>query len=353
MSKPTLTQKIDKIVDATARKSRVHGLLLQLSSGDDSFNYAAARGELQLHRPYFIASTTKLYTTARIFQLIDQGRLQRSDRLAAYYSPAEYSGLHLHKGRDYSGDITIEQLLRHSSGLPDYFEDKPKNGTSMLKRLMSGEDMHWDLPKILEVAKGLRPKFAPGTPGKAHYSDTNFQLLGGIIERVTHSSMADNFRQHIFEPLQLADTYLFSDPNDRRPAPMRYRQGQLEVPKAMSSFGPDGGIVSTLTDSMVFLKAFYRGQLFAAHWLEEMAPFNGIMFPIQAGLGTMRVKMPAWLTGFRAMPEIRGHSGLSGAFAFYAPELDRYLVGTVNQIDPPSISFRLMLQLLLAMRQRS
>lgn len=351
MTQTDLTQKIDKIVDATARKSRVHGLLVQLSSGDDHFNYAAARGELQMHTPYFIASTTKLYTTACIFQLIDEGRLQLGSRLPEFYAAEELGGLHTFQGRDYSADITIEQLLRHGSGLPDYFEDKPKNGPSMLKRLMRGEDMHWDLPKILEVAKGLRPKFAPGTPGKAHYSDTNFQLLGGIIERLTHRSMADNFQQQLFKPLQLDHTYLFQNPRDARPAPLRYHQQQLLVPQAMSSFGPDGGIVSTLADSMVFLKAFYRGQLFAPHWLDEMAPFNRIMFPIQAGLGTMRVQMPAWLTGFRPMPEIRGHSGLSGAFAFYAPALDQYLVGTVNQLDPPSISFRFMLQLQLLLRQ--
>jgi CubicO group peptidase (beta-lactamase class C family) len=52
------------------------------------------------------------------------------------------------------------------------------------------------------------------------------------------------------------------------------------------------------------------------------------------------------MTGFAHSPELLGHSGLSGAFAFYAPERDIYIAGTVNNVKKPSRSFRLMMRLL-------
>ena len=114
----------------------------------------------------------------------------------------------------------------------------------------------------------------------------------------------------------------------------------------MASFGPDGGIVSTAEESMTFLKAFFAGTLFPARYLPELYQWNKIFFPLQYGVGLMRFQLPRFMSPFSPAPELLGHSGLSGAFAFYAPERSVYLTGTVNQIAQPGRSFRLLLRLL-------
>jgi hypothetical protein len=77
-----------------------------------------------------------------------------------------------------------------------------------------------------------------------------------------------------------------------------------------------------------------------------MKQWNKIFFPLEYGIGLAKFKLPRIFSPFKPMPELLGHSGLSGAFAFYAPEKDVFLTGTVNQISNPDISYRLMLQLL-------
>ena len=70
-------------------------------------------------------------------------------------------------------------------------------------------------------AKQLKPKFAPGK--KARYSDTNYQLLGKIIETVTKKDIHTVFKEFIFDELKLENTYLYEDVNDNRPAPIYYK----------------------------------------------------------------------------------------------------------------------------------
>jgi CubicO group peptidase (beta-lactamase class C family) len=120
---------------------------------------------------------------------------------------------------------------------------------------------------VLAKTRTQRPRFAPGTPGKALYSDTNYQLLGHILTHVTGQPIAALCRQHICEPLGLQHTYLYTDPTDTTPVPLRYRGAVLQVPQAMASFGPDGGVVSTATEQLRFIRAFYGGALFPTHYL--------------------------------------------------------------------------------------
>lgn len=78
-----------------------------------------------------------------------------------------------------------------------------------------------------------------------------------------------------------------------------------------------------------------RDQLFQPQSAAQMRQWNKLFFPIQYGFGLMRVKLPRWMTLLRKTPELIGHSGASGSFAFYAPEPDIYLVGSFNQTDAP------------------
>ncbi len=345
----TMQDRIQKIIDKTVDNKRVFGAAFSLRQ--DSTQLIFNSGNIKQDEHYFIASTTKLFTSAMILQLKSEGMLKLKDPLSKYFDSGILKGLHVLKGVDYSYQITVEQLLAHTSGLPDYFQDKNAQGVSLENQLVSGNDVYWSFEDAVNRSKKLKPKFKPGTPGKAHYSDLNFQLLGKIIEKITGLSYSDACNIRIIEPLELKSTYLFQDSFDDRPHKLYYKSSQLNIPKAMVSFGPDGGMVSNQSDMLVFIQAFFQGKLFPKEYLDWMQDWNDIFSPLQSGIGIHRFKLPWYFNPTGAVPVFIGHSGLSGALAYYAPQENLFIVGTVNQIAYPSISFQTMIKISLEMKK--
>src|SRR5690606_10363736 len=117
----------------------------------------------------------------------------------------------------------------------------------------------------------------------------------------------------------------------------------------MVSFGPDGGVVSTSTDMLRFLEAFFDGAFFPKEDISSLRNWNRIFYPMQADVGIHRFKLPWFFDPTGAIPELIGHSGLSGALAFCNMEKRLYVAGTVNQTAYPDASFRLMIKLIQQM----
>jgi CubicO group peptidase (beta-lactamase class C family) len=166
-------------------------------------------------------------------------------------------GLHVFEGVDYSSQITVEQLLSHNSGLPDYFQAIRKSNSSLMEQIFKGEDQKWDLRQVLKDAKELGAVFPPSFKNKALYSDTNFQILGAIVESILGDSLSNCIDKYICKKINLTKTYLYTDETDSRPVSLNYKKKPLNIPLAMTSFGPDGGIVSTASDGIAFLKGFF------------------------------------------------------------------------------------------------
>ncbi|MDF2821887.1 MAG: hypothetical protein K0R15_2335 [Clostridiales bacterium] len=111
-----------------------------------------------------------------------------------------------------------------------------------------------------------------------------------------------------------------------------------KVPNLLSGWPASGSVISTKTDMMIFLKAFWNGTLFDKMHLEEMKVYNYIQFyPIQYGVGHMRFKA-------FGSTEIIGHSGSTGVLCYYAPEYRVYLTGCMNEVNE-SKATRMVLQL--------
>lgn len=339
----THPQALQRILDKAVDRRKVFGTSFALKKGQQQWQ--GASGNLQADQPYFIASTTKLFTTAIVLAMQAEGTLHLSEPLGRYLDDRLLDRLHVWKGTDYSRVLTIEHLLAHTSGLPDYFQDKGPDGSSLERALMTGQDRAWTLEDILSQTKRMKPLFAPGTPGKAHYSDTNFQLLGHLIECLSGSSYIQNCQKYIIGPLDLTNTWVYTDPNDTRPADMYYKDRPLHIPKAMCSFFPDGGIVSTSADMLRFVEAFFTGKLFPGSDIAGLQRWNRIFFPMRAGVGIHLFDLPWIFNPTGAVPAFIGHSGLSGALAFYSPAHDLFVAGTVNQIAHPDLSFRTMIKL--------
>lgn len=332
-----------KNLDNTVDGKKVFGTSFAFKK--DTLIWHGVSGNLTIDQPYFIASTTKLFTTAIILKLRAEGKLRLDDKISNYIDKSILSGLHIYKGKEYSQELTIKHLLSHTSGFPDYFQGKGTNGISLENEITKGNDQFWTFEQSIERTKKMPPLFAPGTKGKANYSDANFQLLGKIIEVITHKSYSENCHETVIKPLGLTKTYLYQDSTDKTPKTLYYKSNELNIPKAMTSFGADGGIVSTSSDMLVFIEAFFTGKLFPATYIDELQEWNNIFFPMKSGIGIHLFKLPWLFNPTGTVPNFIGHSGLSGALAYYSPKENIFIVGTVNQVAHPDISFKTMIKL--------
>jgi CubicO group peptidase (beta-lactamase class C family) len=349
---------LQRLVDRQVAKRQIRSVVAGMQSSDGRLDVAAAAGHsdaggstaMTRDTPYYLASITKMYTATVIMKLAGIGSIDLDDPVSAYLTGELIEGIHVISGIDYSAQITVSQLLDHTSGLADYFTGEPKGGMSLVAALKGGGDRSVSVEDIVAIVRRLPPRFPPGADGgrKAYYSDTNYVLLGAIIEAVTAATVADSFQEMILGPLDLTDTFVFDHTKSQpTPATIYFRDHPLGIPLAMSSFAPDGGVVSTLADSMCFLRAFFGGSLLTEHQLASMTSgWNRIFFPLRYGSGLMLYKPPRWVSPFVAPPELIGHSGSTGSFAFHDPKRDVYLAGTVNQMDNPRRPYRLMPQMI-------
>jgi CubicO group peptidase (beta-lactamase class C family) len=342
---------------------RVSGNIFSVAAGiqskDGRLNFIGASGKADLttgqpmtpDTPYYLASIAKMYTTAVIVNLHDRGNLSLDEPISKYLPAALTRGIHVYKGTDYSEKIKVYQLVNQTSGLSDYFAGEPAGGQSVFSQLKNGQDVKLSLGYVTDLARQIPPKFEPGAKGetRAYYSDTNYQLLGAIIEAVTGKSVAENFQQFIFSPLELKDTYLYDESLvqiRKKPAAIFTKNQALNIPQYFSTSLTDGGVVSTVNENLSFLRAFFEGGLFDPKYLDRMmGRWNPLFFPLQYGYGMMRFTLPRFLSPFQAVPVYFGHSGASGSFAYYCPEKALYLAGTVNQVAGPNIPIQLMIKL--------
>ena len=339
--------RIRREVAKIASRGHAGEVLWRMRSDDDSVDVTYG----DPNRPFFIASATKLYVTAILAQLQAEGRLEWTDPIADYVPDLDLRGLCMRDGRDLGSEITVQQVMAHTAGLPDYFEGKRADGSTTFGRALRA-DFSWDVRDTLAWSREM----GPGAPGKGRYSDTGYQLLGAVIEHVDGRSFAESVRDRICTPLALQQTYVFGVhdlPRYSSVAPLRVGTATVTIPRAMASVQADGGVVSTLTDGLLFLDAFFAGTLFPSETLTWMASdWHRVFFPLEYGNGIMRFRMPALLTGFRRVPPFIGHSGASGVVMFRTPDLGITIVGTVNQAKHRSMPYQLMVRTTLAAARR-
>ena len=164
---------LQEVLDNSTNNKYLFGITLSVHQ--DGKDWFGVSGNFALDDYYFIASTTKLFTSTLIFKLRENGKLEFTDKISKYLSEDVLYNLHLYKGMDYSNQITISNLLAHTSGIPDYFERRQPNKASLKSQLTSGSDIYWDFQQAIDWSKEMTPLFEPSKPNKAHYSDTNYQ----------------------------------------------------------------------------------------------------------------------------------------------------------------------------------
>ena len=354
----------------------VRHALCGIAEGDGSWRWLNAAGPatpnerlMTPQTPFFIASISKLFIAATILRLHERGALHIDEPMMEFLPDENVAGLHQWNGTDYTPSIRVRQLLGHTSGLPDYLEERPRGGRPFIERIVAEGDRDWGIEEALDIVRSLRPHFPPQPVGagkpRARYSDTNYRLLIAIIESVTAGSLAEAFDTFLFQPLGLTQTWLPGADTAGHPEPATVWFGDraLDIPLAMRAVGD---LYSTADDLVTFMRSLVRGAVFERPETLRMMRDERVRFglprdraalrspgwPIEYGLGMMRFALPRLFTGFRPLPALFGHSGSTGTWLFHCPELDLYFCGTVDQGTAGAVPYRLLPRLLRLVAHR-
>jgi D-alanyl-D-alanine carboxypeptidase len=301
-------------------------------------------------------SITKLFTATAILQLKEEGLLSLGD---LYFDLVNddtrelLSGLHLFDKTDYSNEISILHLLTHASGLQDYYSGDER----FLQYVLGHPSQLWDWEKIMEkyfeFELNLKPSFAPGNG--FHYSDTNYLLLAILIEQLTNKPLQQVYREKIFLSLGLADTYLefYELPKQVGPVVFPYYGNQsLENINTSFDWG-GGGLISTMDDLDIFIRALIKGRLFKkAETLDLLMRLQNTnstsgnsSYSVQYGLGIQKKLYPEYC--------LVGHNSAYGSMLYYEPEKDISIVLSLNQVAAVHKTEWLMRKMVLSFPEES
>jgi D-alanyl-D-alanine carboxypeptidase len=319
--------------------------------------------------PFFIASIDKLLNATIAVALAARGALDLDAPLSKYLPEGVTSGLHRWKGSDVTARITVRHLLAHASGLPDWLEDRPRRGRSVVDRVVRDGDAAFQLPEIAAVVRDLKPYFPPQDMAAGRqsirYSDTNFILLVAILEAVTKRPLPNLHETLLYKPLGMRHTWFAGQSTPLEPtlvpSVLQVEGLSFPIPQLMRSFQ---GIYSTATDLITFMRGLVRGEAFGdavplatmqARWNRfgiprDRAALRAPNWPIEYGLGIKRFQVPRLFNGLRRMPPVVGHSGSTGTWLFHCPERDLYFAGAVDEVTAGAVPYRLMPRMLRLLR---
>lgn len=335
-------ETLDKIVAQTAKNKNVHGSVFHIESVDRSMSLFSASGNISSESQYYIASINKLIISFITLRLCQSKTINLDDKLSNYLPNETLNGLLVHNGKDYSGELKIRHLISHTSGLPCYLIDKGPDGKKNMDLILSGNDQSWPLDKVVSEVKNMKSKFIPGAKGKASYSETNFRLLDRILEVATNKSI-QNILTDVFQEFEMKNTFVLPSNSVINCAPVYFKQNPIDIKEYWKSTNHD--IASTAADQMKFIRAFFDGDFFSPEFISKLKKWNNIFFPFKYGVGIQKFYIPRLLSPFKTVPEIIGHCGSVGSIAFYVPDKQVYITGTVNQTSNPNIVFQTMIKI--------
>lgn len=239
-----------------------------------------------------VGSTVKMFTAATVMLLQEEGKLDLDDRIADHLSGDPIDRL------ANADQATIRQLLQHSSGIYNYIQSAQFQTASLndLVRVWRPED-------LLHHAYGKPAAFAVGSD--VFYSNTNYILLGMLIEKVEGKPFYRVFEEKLFGPLGLSFTTFAADV----PVPADIIRGYVDLYSNLNViectyfsgwdyYTADGGLISNPHDLGIFLRAVVNGQVLDPSSWAEMTAWrtpsvqDSEFYPTAYGLGIFKMQTP-------------------------------------------------------------
>ncbi|OOQ93185.1 serine hydrolase domain-containing protein [Bacillus cereus] len=279
------------------------GILAKTSEGGKTWGYAAGVADLGTKKPmkadfrFRIGSVTKTFTATVVLQLAGENRLNLDDSIEKWLPGVI-------QGNGYDGNqITIRQILNHTSGIAEYLRSKDADMMNTKKSYTAEE--------LVKMGLSLPPDFAPGKGWS--YSNTGYVLLGILIEKVTGNSYAEEIEKRIIEPLELSNTFLPGNstviPGTNHARGYIQPDGASEL-KDVTYYNPSiassaGDMISTADDLNKFFSSLLGGKLLKENQLKQMltsVPTGREDLGNGYGLGIYETKLPNGVS-------VWGHTG--------------------------------------------
>jgi D-alanyl-D-alanine carboxypeptidase len=287
------------------------GILAKTSNNGKTSSYTAGVADLNTKKTmksdyrFRIGSVTKTFTSTTVLQLVGENRMQLDDPIEKWLPG-------LIQGNGYDGNqITIRQLLNHTSGIAEYLKSKDADIMNSKKTYTAEE--------IVKIGLSLPPDFLPGKGWL--YSNTGYVILGILIEKITGNSYAEEIEKRIIEPLDLSNTFL---PGNSPVIPGKnHARGYMKIDetselKDMTYYNPSlansaGDMISNADDLNKFFSFLLGGKLLKERELKEMlttVPIEGKGVGDGYGLGIYETKLPNGIS-------VWGHGGAIPGFTTF------------------------------------
>jgi D-alanyl-D-alanine carboxypeptidase len=289
----------------------ITGLSVEVRDENGTWRSVAGHAAVNTQRPpnaageFRVGSITKSFIATMVLQLIAEKRIQLDAPISDYLP-----GL-----LPYKQNITVHELLQHRSGLVDYANMQPSVLWPTPQALSTRRFRTYTPLQLVHTATAKPLLFTPGTQWS--YSNTNYIVLGLLIEKLTRHSVATELQRRIIGPLGLRHTYLAGViPFLPNPAEHGYEQLAAGAPLTdvttynMTWAFSAGAIVSTTDDLNRFYRAVLTAKLFPSAQLSEMEQTVPINTIDGYGLGLMRAQACAG--------SIWGHDGSVPGFLTYS-----------------------------------
>ena len=314
-------QRLDDAIAEQMRDKNLPGVVVGVwVPGEGEYVVAKGTANLEtgrardLNDPFRIASITKTFTATAILQLVDEGKLSKTDKLSNWYPDFPNAD-----------EITIDDLLRMRSGIDDPFDQE------FLDFFYQNPEVAFTAEDAIELAAERAEQFEP--PGqKTTYTNVNYSILEEIIRKVSGNDIGTQITAKIFEPLGMQNSLYPTDhnlPGDLRGYGWNAAREEFEDKTILNPAVPGGAgaIISTLSDLRTYATALCTGALLKpeTHAAQlEGDPMDGEPAFIRYGEGIV-------LFG-----KFCGHNGTIFGFSsemFYLPEEDAVIVVNVNRLD--------------------
>ncbi len=313
---PQAIQQAIQIIQKQIESGMLHAAAFRVQRGDQVMEQAF--GKAQINSMFLLGSITKPLTAVAIMVLVDRGELRLSDPAVKYLPEFRAEA---------RPAITIEQLLTHTSGLPDQL---PNNNDLRAH--------HAPLSEFVKGAMNTPLLFPPGT--QYHYQSMGILLAAEIVERVTKTSLPSFLQEHVFKPFNMSHTVLGL--GQFRKVDMVPMQTEHAAPESgggdvnarewdwnsdywRNLAAPWGGGHSTVGDMTIFLRSFLRpeGKVLREETARLMIADHTPTFEAHRGIGFM-----VGPTGFGSACSAQtfGHSGSTGTLAWADPKTDTSFV---------------------------
>ncbi len=326
--------KLNSILNELSIDTDIPGAIALVALPDGAvWKKAAGFADLQQSIPmrpnhqFRIGSTTKIFIATLVLQLMEENQLNLENTIDQYLPAKIVDNIARIDSISYGDKITLRQLLRHESGIFDYARDD-----KLLMDVQNDLQRIWQPEEILAYVYKQEPYFIPGTPGQGHYSNTNYLLLGLILESILQQPIAKTLQERIFTPLNLTHTLFEYDDTLTPNIATGYRNDVPTTDFSPSLTWTAGAIVSDTEDLRRFINQLFLGRLFQKkETLNTMLEFNQHNF----GLGIKKADLSP------KIGTVYYHNGNTPGFltvAAYIPTKQQTIVLSLNQGESEEVA---------------